>query len=236
MRSAVQLPTPTWHPLMEVSCSIWSRSTEVKSCFKTVWDTYAGSIARFASSVALSDRSAVAGATSAGSTLLSENFTLGTPSRTDDSPGIRVQRPVVQQAVSNSPGEPLDDSPLPNCPIRDVVLTDRDKQLLFELCWASAMALPRCVVSRYAVAWAESLEGAMRGHEFWAVLCRYRCRLLLAEISKRCRQELGAETTASVVGDGANRARRVQTQPDELRGKRAGALTARGSIIHAAKF
>ena len=80
------------------------------------------------------------------------------------------------------PGEPLDDSPLPNCAIRDIVLTDCDKQLLSELRRASAMALPRFVVSRYATAWAESLEGAMSGHQSWALLCRYRCRLLLAEI------------------------------------------------------
>ena len=33
-------------------------------------------------------------------------------------------------------------------------------------------------------AWAESLEGAMSGHQSWALLCRFRCRLLLAEIPK----------------------------------------------------
>ena len=58
-------------------------------------------------------------------------------------------------------GDPLDDSPLPNCSIRNIVLADRDKQLLSELRRASAMALPRCVVTRYATTWAESLEGAM---------------------------------------------------------------------------
>ena len=77
-----------------------------------------------------------------------------------------------------------DDSPFPNCPIRDIVLTDRDKQLLPELRQASAMALPRCLVSRYATAWAESLQGTMSGHLSWALLCRFRCRLLLAEIPK----------------------------------------------------
>ena len=46
------------------------------------------------------------------------------------------------------------------------------------------MALPRCVVSRYATAWAESLEGAMSGQQSWALLCPFRCRLLLAEIPK----------------------------------------------------
>ena len=78
--------------------------------------------------------------------------------------------------------EPLDDSPLPNCAIWDVVPTDGDKQLLSELRRPTAMALPRCVVSRYATAWAESLVGAMGGHQSCALLCRYRCRLLLAEI------------------------------------------------------
>ena len=89
---------------------------------------------------------------------------------------------LLQSSQPEPPGEPLDDSPLPNCPIRNIVLTDRDKQLLSELRRASAVALPRCVVSRHATAWAESLEGGMSGHQSWALLCRYRCRLLLAEI------------------------------------------------------
>ena len=46
------------------------------------------------------------------------------------------------------------------------------------------MATPRSIGSRYAVAWAESLEGALHRHQTWAVLCRYRCRLLLADIPK----------------------------------------------------
>ena len=33
----------------------------------------------------------------------------------------------------------MDDSPLPNCSIQNIVLTDRDKQLLSELRRASAM-------------------------------------------------------------------------------------------------
>ena len=89
-----------------------------------------------------------------------------------------------QSLLPVPPGEPLDDSPLPNCPIRDVVLTDRDKHLLPKLRRDSAMALPRCVVSRHATGWAESLEGAMSGHQSWALLCRHRCRLFLAEIPK----------------------------------------------------
>ena len=46
------------------------------------------------------------------------------------------------------------------------------------------MAIPRCTLSRYAAAWAESLEGAINGHQSWADLRLCRCRLLLAEISQ----------------------------------------------------
>ena len=46
------------------------------------------------------------------------------------------------------------------------------------------MALPRCIVSRYATAWAERIEEAISGHQSWAVLCRCRCRLPLAEVPK----------------------------------------------------
>ena len=48
--------------------------------------------------------------------------------------------------------------------------------------------LPNCSfeapLRQYAVAWAESLEGLISGHQSWAVFCRYRCRLLLAESAK----------------------------------------------------
>ena len=66
------------------------------------------------------------------------------------------QLPQSSQLVP--PGDPLDDSPLPNSPIRDIVLTERDEQLLAELRRAFAMALPRCIVSRKANSWAEGLK------------------------------------------------------------------------------
>ena len=102
-------------------------------------------------------------------------------------PGCRARQLAHRSPASSQPappGDSLDDTPLPSCPIRDIVLIERDKQLLAELRRASAMALPRCTVSRYATAWTESLEGAISGHQSWAVLCRYRCRLLLAEVTK----------------------------------------------------
>ena len=81
--------------------------------------------------------------------------------------GTSIDQQLSQSSQPVPPGEPLDDT-----------------QLLSELRLVSAMALPRCVVSRYAMAWAESLEGAMSGHQSWALLCRYRCCLLLAEIPR----------------------------------------------------
>ena len=123
------VPTLARRQQMELSCSIIGRGTEVRCCLQTLWDNCAGLIARLASSVALSDRSGVASATTAEATLFSANFAWETLSRTDDSLGIRTLRSAVRQPVNNSlrvpPGEPLDDSPLPNCPTRDVVLTKR---------------------------------------------------------------------------------------------------------------
>ena len=81
-------------------------------------------------------------------------------------------------------GDPFDDSPLPNSPIPDFVITERDAQLPGDLYRASAMAILRSIVSWYGMAWAESLEGALNGHQSWAILCRYHCRLLQAEVPK----------------------------------------------------
>ena len=59
--------------------------------------------------------------------------------------GTSMDQQLLQSSQPVLPGEPLDDSPLPNCPIGNIVLTDRDKQLLSELRRVSAMALSRCV-------------------------------------------------------------------------------------------
>ena len=164
-----------------------------------------------------------------------------------------MDQQLLQSSQPVLPGEPLDDSPLPNCTIWHIVITDRDRQLLSELRRASALALPRCVVSRYATAWAESLEGAMSGHQSWASLCRYSCRLLLAEIlngvdrNSELKQRLqlweSGQITALIglvpgqQNSGPLRRTTGKTQPqtDEKRERRARALAARGSISKAVK-
>ena len=75
---------------------------------------------------------------------------------------FRMQRLVVCPLVTDLQQEPqvtpFDDSPLPTYSNQDTTVTEQDKQVLAELCWASAMALPRCVVTRDASAWAASKE------------------------------------------------------------------------------
>ena len=70
--------------------------------------------------------------------------------------------PIRQQPIPQ--GDPQDDSPLSNSQIRDIAITERDAQLLGDFRWASSMATPRSLVSRYAPASAESLEGVLTGH------------------------------------------------------------------------
>ena len=78
----------------------------------------------------------------------------------------------------------------------------------------------------------------MSGHQSGAVLCRYRCRLLLAEIPKgsnrnsELKQRLHLWETGQI-SDVISKV--VQPQTDEQRGKRASALTAQGSISKAMK-
>ena len=256
VRSAALLPTSIGRLLMEVSCSIWCRSTEVRCCLKTVCDNCVGSTARPVCTVAQSDRSGVAGATPAGSILLSTNFALGTGQTTARASGRSGQWSGNRAATSSeleasASRRTFGRQPLPNCPIWDVVLTDRDKPLLTKLRRASAMAFPRCVVSRYATAWAESLEGAMSSHQSWALLCHCRCRLLLAEIpqgvdrNSEPKQWLQFVRKVSVLigkvlghqnsGPLRRTAGKTQPQTDEQRGKRACALTARGSVSKAMK-
>ena len=118
---------------------------------------------------------------------------------------------------------------------------------------ASAMAIPRSIVSRCATGWAESLEGALKGHQSWDILWRHWLRILLAEVPKGPdrNSEIQKKTPTAV---GSRKSARshwknsgsaahwatgeenfLRPQTAEQRGKRACALTARGSISKALK-
>ena len=205
-----------------------------RCCLQKVWDNCVGSTARLVSSVALSDRS---DCNSCGSdTLLSANFALGTPFRTDDSPDIRVQRLAVRPLISNllKARRPVPPGDLPQRqPASELYYPGRrfdSPRQAAALRWHSRDA--------WSV-WAESLIGAVSGHQSWALLCRVRCRLLLAEIPKvvdrnsELKQRLqlwkiGTNQRSDLQGPGQQSsgpprrtARGMQPQTDEQRGKRA---------------
>ena len=127
------------------------------------------------------------------------------------------QSPISSQPIPR--GGPLDDSPLPNSPIRHIVITERDA---------------------YATAWP-----ALNGHQSWAVLCPHRCRLLLASAELKQRPqpwEAGAihDLHGRILGQHqsgppSRRKKTGQSPTEEQRGKKACAFTARGSISKATK-
>ena len=108
------------------------------------------------------------------------------------------------------------------------------------------MAIPRSIVLRCATGWAESLEGALKGHQSWEL------RTLLAEvpkgpdrnseIKKRRLQLWEAGKVHDLIGrilgqqhTGPQEKKTLRPQTAEQRGKRACALTARGSTSKAMK-
>ena len=227
--SEAQLPTPIGRLLMEGSCSILGKSMEVPGLC-VLWHNQIA---------ALSCMGHLPGQTTA---------------RASGRSGRRCgTRSATPSGLASTSRRTFGRQPASELPFRDVVLTERDKNLLPELRRASAMALPRCVVPRYATAWTESLEGAMRGHQSWALLCRCRRRLLPAEIPKgvernselKQRLQLWEPGLISVLigmdlgqqnsGPLRRTARKTQPQTDEQRGKRACAWTARRSISKAVK-
>ena len=176
----------TEQPPTTASCCTWFKNAGGNNCFQRALDGCAISTVQLVWSVPQSGRDAATSSACVRLIHRSETFVLAIPFTTDVGPDIRVQLPRARAADQQPPqgsqlvpsDDPLDDSPPPNCPIRDTTSTERDKQVLTDLPGAS-MALPRCVIFRYATAWTEYLEGAMSGHRSWALLSRFRCSLFL---------------------------------------------------------
>ena len=72
--------------------------------------------------------------------------------RAEETVAITAERAPQPGTQPFPQGEAVDDSPLPNSPIRDSVIIVRDAQLLGDLPQAYAMATPRSSVSRCATA------------------------------------------------------------------------------------
>ena len=121
MRSVVQIPPLLWHPLTEVSCSMWGKNMVDACCLQDSVGLLCW----------LNRQPCVACGTVRSQRCRRCNFSAGaleTPSKHRRQPGHqnaavrRLVRQLPQSSQPVPPGEPLDDSPLPNCPIRDVVL------------------------------------------------------------------------------------------------------------------
>ena len=169
--NVVQIQQPLNEPRTTASCGTWFRSTAENSPPMRVLHNCAITIrSRWCHRCSYNESDTPTRDLTVGDTFQDRRQ----PGHQDAAP---AGSPTVYHPLRSSqpvpPGDPPDDTPLPNC---------SDKQLLDDLRRASAMALLRCIVSRYATAWAESLEGAISGHQSWAVLCRRHRRLLLAEV------------------------------------------------------
>ena len=116
------------------------------------------------SRVTQSGRDGIAAAASAKAILHSETLSLAIPFWTVDNPDTRMQRPAARPRFSELPAgatrRPSTTARFRTAPIRDIVLTERDKQLLADLRAASSLAtqLP-----------GQSLEGAISAHQSRAV-------------------------------------------------------------------
>ena len=147
-------------PTMASYCT-WFRNTEDSDCSQKAWRSCAILTEPHVSPVTHSGRDDAALATSAEVILHSKTFVLAIPFQDRRQPGHQDAAPdgmpVGQQPPQRLqpvlPGDPLDDSPLPNCLTRNIVFTDRDKQLLVELRRASADGTPalRCLSSRHCL-------------------------------------------------------------------------------------
>ena len=94
--------------------------------------------------------------------------------------GQRADAAGGPQAQAQS--EARDEDDLGPGTVRRVALSEQSKGTLPSLHSASPLPVPRAVASRFATAWAESLEGGLGGDATWALLCCYRTRLLLSNV------------------------------------------------------
>ena len=136
---------------------------------------------------------------------------------------------------------PRDDSPAPDSPVRDIAMRESDTEMLGELRRASAVAIPRCVVSRYATAWERAwkersmvISPGQSRFGIGAGFCRHQpTQVATAMLRRRVHMWESGEMHDLLEGSWdsctpGNRIR-IKMQPQtEQRGKRACAHTARG--------
>ena len=84
--------------------------------------------------------------------------------------------------------------------VRRVSLSQLSMEMLPFLQRASALPVSRAVASRFAFAWAESLEAGLGGDATWALLCRYKSWLLLSNVSAGSDRNEEQKKALTIVG------------------------------------
>ena len=255
MRNSRRLPRPEQEPREHLRCAqcgpdpaahmastdgglMQRKNTEDSCCFQTVRGNWAGLIAACVACGTIRSQRCRQCNLCGSDTLLRE-LRDGDTFRIDDSPGIRMQRPVVRQPVTASTSRRTSGR-LSGTSFSQNETSICSPNFAGPRRWHSLGAWSLVVPQL----WAEGLEGAMSGHQSWALLCGCSCRLLHAKIPKgvdrnsELKQRLHLWETGHITGliskvlgqqnsGPLHRAsRRVQPLTDEQRGKRACALTA----------
>ena len=86
--------------------------------------------------------------------------------------------PVPGPSAQDSDTEPTGPQPAP----RAALLSPETIADLPHLGRSSILHIPRSIAHRIADTWSEALEGCLQGDTNWAILARYRCRMLLAPV------------------------------------------------------
>ena len=101
-----------------------------------------------------------------------------------------AQNGDVAQAPGIESGDGHQPAPAPQqqrgltAPSRNLTLPPNLDEACLGISRSSAEHIPASLIPRYAVAWAECLEGLVTGDPTWSQLAKWRCRLLLCDIPR----------------------------------------------------
>ena len=172
-----------------VSLSTWHK--HVRLCYKKALLSFDNSIGQPVYSVSLFERDRVVGTTARRALRLDTSLWV-TFFKVGDSLAIRTQLPACPTLTTSLSvrSQFRQESPWMTAHFR----TAQSQQLLADLRRASAVAIPRWIVARYASAQAESLEGAVSGHQSCATGIN----------SRRNRQKCGVKAAPTALGNRRN--------------------------------
>ena len=239
-------PAATKHPPTKVSCSTWVKNTEVSSCSQKALGNCAASTVQPASSVALSDHNDATDAASVRAIHHSVNIVWAILFRTDDSSDI-TECSAQRCARRSAPSSELHSQ----CPQVTLLTTARCQLQTTRQAGArrASLGLRNGTLAVRGLSPRHGLgRKSRRSHGRtpvslpWSPVpcCNPERNSELKQRLHLCETGQISDLISKVQGQQNSeplrrRARRMQPQTDEQRGKRAFALTARGSINKAMK-